>query len=245
MIQMHSPDLIVNAAAYTAVDKAEEDVETAYSVNVDAPRLIASECERHNVSLVHISTDYVFDGAFKRPYTETDRPNPQSIYGKTKLGGELAVQMFCKKSVVVRTSWVFSEYGNNFVKTMLRLAREGGKIKVIADQIGSPTCAWDLAEAIVQCIQLEREGNLQYDLYHYCGDSGVSWYDFAKTIFKVALEEGTIRDMPIIQPVKTIDYHQKARRPMYSVLSCRKIEEKLNIRPSSWQISLRNVILNI
>ena len=230
-IESNKINVIINCAAYTAVDKAESEPEIADKINHLAVKNFAKLSKDNSIRLIHISTDYVFDGNSDKPYTETDKPNPQTVYGKTKLNGELAIQQINPaNSIIIRTSWVYSKYGNNFVKTMLRLAETREEISVVSDQIGSPTCAADLAEAILTI--LPKIKNETVEVFHYSNEGICSWFDFAKGIFELY----TINKK--LKPIKSIDYPTSAKRPVYSVLSKRKIMQWYNIEIPSWTDSI-------
>lgn len=230
-IEVNQITTIINCAAYTAVDKAEEQFELADKINHLAVANFAQIARDKNIQLVHISTDYVFDGTSHKPYTETVTPNPRSVYGKTKLDGELAMQKINpENSIIIRTSWVYSKFGNNFVKTMLRLGKEHKKLSVVADQIGTPTNAADLAKAIL--IILPKINNKTVDLFHYSNEGICSWYDFAKAIFEIG---GLTLS---VSPIETKDYPTPAKRPCYSVLNKRKIKEVYHIDIPYWKDSL-------
>lgn len=217
----------VNCAAYTAVDKAEEEEELAFKVNAEGPKNLAIACKEHGTVLIHISTDFVFDGKKSTPYLETDEPNPISVYGASKLQGEIEVQNLLKEYFIIRTSWLYSEYGNNFLKTMLRLAETRDEISVVRDQIGSPTYAGDLAEFILKII---LANNKSFGIYHYSNEGAISWYDFAKAIF----EESKI-DLKV-NAISTSEYPTLAKRPIYSVMDKGKIISFCNI--PFWRDSL-------
>ncbi|MFH4969242.1 dTDP-4-dehydrorhamnose reductase [Gaetbulibacter sp. M240] len=219
-------DYCVNCAAYTAVDKAETEKEAAFNINVTGAKNLAMACEANLVVLVHISTDFVFDGTSNRPYKETDAPNPLSVYGKTKLEGELAIQNNLKEHFIIRTSWLYSEHGNNFVKTMLRLAKTKDEISVVSDQIGSPTYAGDLAEVIIRII---LRGSNDYGVYHFSNEGEISWYDFATAIFEQGKKEIEVK------PIKTESYPTAAKRPKFSVLDTSKIKNILKIEVPFWR----------
>lgn len=225
-------DYCINCAAYTAVDKAEEEVEKAYLINATAVKNLAEACQKTGVVLIHISTDFVFDGTKSTPYTEEDTPNPLSVYGKSKLKGEEYVQEICDRHFIVRTSWLYSEYGNNFVKTMLRLAETGKQISVVNDQIGSPTYAGDLAEFSLKVISSESTA---YGLYHYSNSGAISWYDFAVEIFRQFGKEIDV------QPIKTKDYPTAAKRPKVSVLKTEKANTDAAIQTKSWDVRLKEL----
>ena len=235
-----SPDLIINATAYTAVDKAEEDHETADLINHLAVKNIADICNQLKCWLIHVSTDYVFDGNSKVPYKEDDQTNPQGAYGETKLNGELAIQASGCKHIILRTAWVFSEYGNNFLKTMLRLGSERDELSIVGDQIGCPTYAQDIARSIVEIIpQLNsREYN---GIYHYCGDQPCSWYEFANAIFDQAMTNN-LKIPSIVNSIETSAYPTPAKRPVFSVLDCSKIENDFGVHASNWHDGIGHVI---
>lgn len=232
-IDSNKINVIINCAAYTAVDKAESEPELTDAINHLAVANFSEIAKKNNIKLVHISTDYVFDGTNKKPYKEIDVPNPQSVYGQTKLDGELAMQKINPaNSIIIRTSWVYSKFGNNFVKTMLRLAETRDEISVVADQIGSPTNAADLAKAILTI--LPKISNETLELFHYSNEGVCSWYDFAKAIFE-------IKEVPIkVNPIKSSDYQTLAFRPFYSVLDKKKIKNIYGVRIPNWRESLKN-----
>ncbi|MCH5051625.1 dTDP-4-dehydrorhamnose reductase [Pectobacterium aquaticum] len=236
-VKQFKPDAIVNAAAYTAVDKAESEPELAAKINVTGPENLAIVSSKQGIQLVHVSTDYVFDGNATEPYREDSVTNPLSVYGKTKLAGEQAVAKASSEAIIVRTAWVFSEYGNNFVKTMLRLAKERDTLSIVNDQRGCPTYAGDLAQAIISLLEKNAEGGI----YHYCGDKEVSWYEFAQAIFSVAVEKGLLSKVPMLTSITTEQYPTPAHRPTYSALSGEKIKQ-LNTALSDWRTALKDVI---
>lgn len=231
-----APDVIINASAYTAVDGAEEDLVSADTVNHLAVKNIAEICAELDCWLFHISTDYVFDGLMCSPYSEIDQPNPQGVYGSTKLKGEYAIQNSDCKHIILRTSWVFSEYGNNFFKTMLRLGSEREQLNIVNDQIGCPTYAQDIAAVIVSIIP-QLSSLTKINLYHYCGDQSCSWYDFALEIFERA-KSLNFKVPSSINPIETSFYPTLAKRPTYSVLDCSAIESKFGVKMSNWRIGI-------
>jgi dTDP-4-dehydrorhamnose reductase len=238
------PDIIINAAAYTAVDKAEQEQEQADAINHLGAEYLARTAEKLNAVLIHISTDYVFDGQSDTPYLETDKTNPQSVYGKTKLAGELAVVKHCSKHIILRTAWVFAEHGNNFVKTMLRLAQSRPELGVVADQTGSPTYAGDIADTIFSIIsQLNADNEQRFGIYHYSGAPFVSWHEFALEIFKQAENLKLIDKTPLTKAITTADYPTPAKRPAYSMLNCDKIAKQFAVKPSNWANALENLTL--
>jgi len=234
-IQENSINIIINAAAYTAVDKAEEDIENADRVNHLATKYLAEIAKEKNIKLIHISTDYVFDGENFKPYTEDDTTNPNGVYGTTKLAGEDAMKTINpKNSIIIRTSWVYSSYGANFVKTMLRLGKERDSLGVIYDQVGTPTCARDLAKAILDIIPNIK--NEKVAIYNYSNEGLLSWYDFAKEIMKMAKIDCQIN------PIETKEYPTPAKRPHYSLLNKAKIKKKFNITIPYWKDSLEECL---
>ncbi len=228
-------DFCINCAAYTAVDKAEDEHEPARLINVTAVEHLAKACAARNTFLVHISTDYVFDGTNYRPYVETDPPAPNSFYGLTKLEGEEAMKNQTNSGLIIRTSWLYSSFGNNFVKTMLRLGKERDTLGVVADQIGTPTCAGDLAQAILDILSGEKfKKNIE--IYHYSNEGVISWYDFAQAIM---LE--TRADCKI-NAIESKDFPAKANRPFYSVLNKTKIKIDFGLEVPYWLDSLKLVL---
>src|ERR687885_1837354 len=230
------PDLIVNAAAYTAVDKAETEIELAKSINAIAPSLMAEEAQQMGADLIHVSTDYVFDGRKNTPYTEQDATNPLSIYGQSKLAGEEGIRLHSDRHIILRTAWVYGTHGkSNFVKTMLRLFAEREEVRVVADQVGTPTWAGDIAEAIATLLsqpsQDPAQPNLPTGTYHYTNSGVASWYDFAVAIFEEAKPLGFPLKVQKIVPIATADYPTPAKRPAYSVLSGKKITAVLGSHP--------------
>ncbi|WP_320836721.1 dTDP-4-dehydrorhamnose reductase [Zhongshania sp.] len=240
---------IINAAAYTAVDKAESEPELARRVNVDGPTVLAKLSARFDIPLLHVSTDYVFDGNQQTPYVETDETGPTGVYGQTKLDGELAIQRHATKYIIMRTAWVFSEYGNNFLKTMLRLAKERDTLGVVADQIGCPTYAGDIAQALISVARQLHESEEQrlpearYGIYHYAGDEAVSWHGFAMAIFEEAHQQGALANIPVVNAIATQDYPTPAKRPAYSVLSTVKLSHDYGVDASDWRAVLSGVFL--
>jgi dTDP-4-dehydrorhamnose reductase len=241
VIRSKQPQIIINAAAYTAVDKAESEAELATDINVTAPLILAQESQKLGAFLIHISTDYVFDGNGCSPYQETYVTNPLSVYGQTKLAGEKAIQETCAHHLILRTAWVYGAFGkSNFVKTMLRLGAERQEIRVVADQIGSPTWAQDIATVIGQMIpQLSPEIS---GTYHYTNSGVASWYDFAVAIFEEAQQLGFPLKVQRIVPITTAEYPTPARRPAYSVLACGKISAILGTYPPHWRQRLRQML---
>ena len=232
-------DIIINCAAYTAVDKAEEELELANQVNHLAVKQLAQIAKNQQAKLIHISTDYVFDGESDKPYTETDKTSPINVYGKTKLAGEKVLQeVMPTNATIIRTSWVYSEFGNNFVKTMLRLGKERDQISVVSDQIGSLTYATDLAEVILTIINSKdyrNKGRQSTEIYHYSNEDKISWYDFAKEIFKMAKIDCKVN------PIATDQYPTPAKRPRCTFMNKDKIIETFGVNIPDWKESLTKV----
>lgn len=233
------PDVIINTAAYTAVDKAEQESDLAFEVNRNGARFLARAAKRCHVRMIHVSTDFVFDGLQGCPYLIEDRPHPLSIYGASKLGGEQAVlDILGENSLVIRTSWVYSAMGNNFVKTMLRLMKERDQLSVVTDQVGTPTWAQGLAKAIWLAVSIKKLSGI-----HHWTDAGVaSWYDFAVAIYEEAITLNLLDKATDIKPIMTWQYPLPAKRPGYSVLDKTATWKALNICSEHWRISLRNML---
>lgn len=239
LINQNQPRIIVNAAAYTAVDKAESEPELANKINAIAPKILAQQAEEFQSLLIHISTDYVFDGKNNRPYQEEDLTNPLSVYGQTKLAAEKAIIENCTNHLILRTAWVYGVGGkSNFVKTMLRLGAQKQELKVVADQIGSPTWAKDIAQTIAEISQNPPESGI----YHYTSSGVASWYDFAVAIFEEAQLLGFPLEIERVIPITTAEYPTPATRPNYSVLNCAKISAKMQTHPPHWRKSLRKML---
>jgi dTDP-4-dehydrorhamnose reductase len=238
------PALIVNAAAYTAVDLAEDDPETACEINAALPGRLARWARRNGAGLVHYSTEYIFDGETDSPYIETDAPNPLNVYGDSKLAGEKAIMAADCRHVILRASWVYSSHGKNFLLTMLNLARRGLSLKVVDDQLGCPTWARNLALATDAVIGAWLEP-AQQDLggvYHYRDSQAMNWYEFARAIFSRALDAGLLREQPDIAPVPSSGFQQPAKRPQFSVLDTGKIHRAFGVVPADFERSLAAVI---
>ena len=230
-------NLIVNCAAYTAVDRAEDDILNAQKINHLAVENLAKISKENHIKFIHISTDYVFNGENFKPYRENDMTNPNSIYGKTKLDGEKAIlEINPKNSIIIRTSWVYSSFGSNFVKTMLRLGKERNSLGVIYDQVGTPTYARDLAKTILDIIPKLSHSESKVNIYHYSNEGVLSWYDFAKEIMKMAKLECKI------DPIETKNYPTPAKRPHFSLLNKSKIKEEFDIIIPYWKDSLHDCL---
>ena len=238
------PDVIVNAAAYTAVDRAESEPELAHQINGLAPKYLALAARDCEATLFHLSTDYVFDGTQGFPYVETDAPNPQSLYGQSKLAGETAIREVGGHYVIMRTAWVYGCQGTgNFVKTMLRLGAEREMLRVVNDQIGSPTWAYDIAAAMAAMVR--RRDQLSSGIYHYTNSGVASWYDFAVAIFEEAVPLSFPIKLSTVVPIPTSEYPLPAPRPAYSVLSGVKLSQCLGSTPPHWRQSLRRMLVEL
>jgi dTDP-4-dehydrorhamnose reductase len=229
-----NPDVVVNASAYTAVDKAETQQSLANQINHLAVDNLAKVCEKIGCFLIHVSTDYVFDGKASQPYQEDDQTNPQGVYGASKLAGEIAIQRTDCRFLIIRTAWVCSEYGSNFFKTMLRLGAERDILSIVGDQIGCPTYAQDIARLIVGLVPQIESNNVESGVYHFCGNTACSWHQFAEEIFSQAKSFG-YRIPRQIKSIATKDYPTPSSRPLYSVLDCTKIQSTFDIKKSNWR----------
>lgn len=235
-LSTQSIDYIINCAAYTAVDQAEGDMKNAQLVNQEVPSVLADYCREHVIRLIHLSTDYVFDGTGNKPIIETDKPNPLSVYGKTKLDGEREILEKLNNAYIIRTSWVYSSYGKNFVKTMLRLGESKERLDVVYDQIGTPTNASDLAGVLLVIIQEIEAGNDNPGIYHYTNEGITSWYDFAVTIMKLANINCHV------YPIPTSGFKTAAQRPAFTVLDKTKIKNQFKLEIPYWADSLEKTI---
>jgi dTDP-4-dehydrorhamnose reductase len=231
----HKPNYCINAAAYTAVDKAESEPEKAQLINVVGAKNLAAICKEFETILLHVSTDFVFDGTSTKPYTEEDTPNPTGVYGQTKLDGEKAIQETFENYFIIRTSWVYSQFANNFMKTMLRLAAERDSLSVVNDQIGTPTNAVDLAECLVKMIQTHNSQPTihNFGIYNFSNEGQCSWYDFAKKILEIH------KIKIALHPIPTSSYPTPAKRPTYSVLDKSKIKEVFGVAVTPWENTLK------
>ncbi len=236
------PHVVVNCAAYTDVDRAESQVDAAYRVNRDGAANIARACRQHRLPLIHISTDFVFDGAKRTPYVESDPVNPQSVYGQSKAAGDDAVRAHLKQHIIIRTAWLYGAHGRNFVKTMIRLGQDKPELNVVADQHGCPTAAADLAQAMLQiCQALPTADDRVWGTYHYCGQGQASWYDLAVAAHDLAKAHG-VKIVAHTRPITTAQYPTPAQRPAYSVMDCTRIRQTFAVSIHPWQDSLRRTI---
>lgn len=237
-----APQVVINAAAYTAVDRAEQEPELAYAVNRDGPYYLAMACQQHNIPLLHLSTDYVFDGKQSEPYREQDAISPLGVYGDSKWQGEQQVRQHSSKHLILRVSWVFSRHGNNFVKTILRLARERELLKIVADQYGCPTYAGDIANVLLTLTEKAAfSPDSAWGTYHYCGLPAVSWYEFAEKIIESANHYETLMVKEVL-PITTTEYPTPAQRPANSVLDTGRLQEVFGLNPPDWQQGLIETI---
>lgn len=237
------PDLVVNTAAYTAVDKAESEPEAAFAANAAAPGQIAEACRAAGVPLIQFSTDYVFDGTKPGPYVEDDPVDPLGVYGKSKEAGERAVRAVLAEHVILRTAWVYGAHGRNFVKTMLRLAGELPELRVVADQRGCPTAAADLAAAVIAIARRIAAGDGRWGTFHLTGAGATTWHGFAEAV--IALAAPHTGKAPPVMAIATVDYPTPARRPANSVLDCRRIEAAYGVTPRSWREALAEVVAEL
>ena len=232
-VALHKPNVLINCAAYTAVDKAEDDLALCYKINCDAVRNLGEVAQAHSMMVIHVSTDYVFDGTGHIPYTEDMAVSPTNVYGKSKLAGERELRKACPGAIIIRTSWLYSGFGNNFVKTMLKLGNERSQLKVIFDQIGTPTYAAYLADSMLQIIDSEK---FVPGIYHFSNEGVCSWYDFTKMIFKLAHVECEVL------PIESKDYAVRTPRPHYSVLNKSKLKSTYNQTIPYWMDGLERCL---
>lgn len=242
--QKNHPDIVINAAAYTAVDKAEEEELLAYSINRDGAGHLASACAKLKIPLIHISTDYVFDGLKNAAYLETDLPAPQGVYGASKFEGEKLVAQL-EKHIILRVAWVFGKQGHNFVKTMLRLGESRDELKIVDDQIGGPTWSVDIAQTLISLVKhYQQNSSPEWGTYHFTGQPELTWYRFSKEIFNQAKRFGVLKKIPFILPIKSEEYPTAAVRPQNSALNCQKIKRVFDIKQPDWHTGLEQVVKN-
>ena len=241
----HHAEIVINSAAYTAVDEAESDQQLAHEINALGAQNLATVARECNLPILHISTDYIFSGKASTPYKDDSEPDPQGVYGQTKLAGEQLVAETNSKHLTLRTSWVFGIDGQNFVKTMLRLGIENEEINVVADQFGSPTFAGHIATALLQLTkQYQQNGDLPWGNYNFCDAGTTTWHMFATKITQMGLEYGLLTKLPVVHPIRTEDYPTPATRPLYSVMDCSLFHQTFpEIGISSWESGLREMIV--
>ena len=241
-VEAFQPHVIINAAAHTAVDKAEVEIDASYAINRDGPAFLAEAAHGVGAVMLHISTDYVFAGNKDGLYVETDAVDPQGVYGASKLAGEAAVAEFCSRHLILRTAWVFGEHGNNFVKSMLRLGSQRDSLGVVADQWGGPTYAGDIAAALLTMAEQALQPDFSaWGVYHFAGEPHVSWHGFATSIFNAAVAQGLLTRSPLVNAIATRDYPTPAQRPANSRLDCSRINAIFGIMPSNWQGALSDL----
>lgn len=240
------PDIVINAAAHTAVDKAENEHDLAFTINRDGAANLAITCSKLDIPLFHISTDYVFDGTKTEPYTENDKVSPLGVYGESKWQGEEAIRQNLNHFIILRVAWVFGAQGNNFVKTMLRLGESRDELNVVADQFGGPSPAIDIAQTLITLVeQFQQNKTLAWGTYHYCGNEKTTWYDFAREIFKQAFELGILNKQVTVNPITTAEYPTAAKRPENSMLDCSKIKTTFGIDMPEWKTGLKQVLTTL
>lgn len=246
VVEQWQPQLIINAAAFTAVDRAEEERDTAWAVNQIGVENLARAAGRVDAALFHISTDYVFPGDATTPYKEADTVGPMSVYGASKLAGEQAALAALERTIILRTSWVFGSHGNNFVKTMIRLGREREELGVVADQHGGPTSASSIARCLWKLAALYKDsGTLSWGVYHFSGAPACTWYEFALAIFELGKCHGLVERLPRVNPITTREFPTPARRPVWSVLDCSRINAAFGISQPDWGEDLKQVMAEI
>ncbi|MDO6610133.1 dTDP-4-dehydrorhamnose reductase [Shewanella sp. 1_MG-2023] len=238
----HKPQLIINTAAYTEVDNAESNIDKAYNVNHKGARNLALVANQSNIPIIHISTDFVFDGQATIPYLETHSSRPINVYGASKRQGELAIQQACSQHVIIRTSWLISEYGNNFAKTIIRLAQNRNELRIVDDQMGCPTSAHDLADVILTISMKIAEGKYHWGTFHYCGSSPTTWFRLSSAIVAEAMSQGKLTASPKLVAINTEDFPLPAKRPQYSALDCSKIAKTWGGGICDWQHALKRIV---
>ncbi len=245
-VQTIKPDVIINAAAYTAVDKAETESELAYAVNSQGSENLAIACKELDIPLIHISTDYVYDGDKPLPYLESDLPKPTGVYGASKLEGDQKIEQTWPNHIIIRVSWVFGEYGNNFVKTMLRLAEQRDELSIVDDQFGAPTSAVAISCCLLDIIETKQFNQPQcpWGTYNFQSDPGVSWYDFAVEIFRQAKESGLINKTMKLNPIPSSEFPTPVKRPANSKLDGQKLQQVFKIKPADWKSDLKVFFLH-
>lgn len=243
LVSSFKPDFIINAAAHTAVDKAEQEIKLSYAINEQGPKFLAEAANRINATILHISTDYVFAGDKDGTYHEQDLTDPQGVYGASKLAGEIAVAEANSKHIILRTAWVFGEHGNNFVKTMLKLAKDRDTLSIVGDQFGGPTYAGDIAKTLITIVDVvaQNKEKVVFGIYHYSGLPHVSWFEFAKYIFDYAAEQAQLKRVPSLKSITTDQYPTPVKRPANSKLNLRKIKQNFVIEASDWQRAIKNL----
>ncbi len=245
-INQFQPDIVINAAAYTAVDKAENEQDLAFAINYIGAKNLALACKKQNIPLLHISTDYVFDGSKSDAYNEGDTVSPLGVYGISKWQGEETIRKNLHEHIILRVAWVFGAQGNNFVKTMLRLGKERDELNVVSDQYGAPSPAKDIAQTLITLAeQYQQNNSLTWGTYHYCGSPKASWHDFAREIFDQAFTIGLLNKQVKVKPITTAQYPTIAKRPANSMLNCEKLKTTFNIEKPNWKQALKQVLTEL
>lgn len=246
-VQQITPDVIINAAAYTAVDKAETEQEMAYAVNSQGSENLAKVCKQYDIPLLHISTDYVYDGEKQTPYIETDTPIPTGVYGASKLEGDQKIEQLWHKHIILRVSWVFGEHGNNFVKTMLRLAEQRDELSIVNDQFGAPTSAQAISSRLLDILEDSQfnQPSCPWGTYNLQSDPGVTWYDFAQEIFTQAQQSGLINKTMKLNPIPSSQFPTPVKRPANSKLDGKKLQQYFGLLPVDWKADLKVMLESI
>lgn len=243
ILDAYEPDVVVNAAAFTAVDQAEDEPDAAYRANHDGPLALAAACAARGIALIHLSTDYVFDGRKTGPWTPDDPVAPLGTYGFSKATGEVAVRQRLDRHLILRTAWVHSVHGHNFVKTMLRVGAERDQLEVVGDQIGGPTAAGDIAAAVVELTERIADGRARFGTYHFCGQPAVSWHAFAQAIFDLA--EPVWGRRPVVEEITSAEWPTRAARPANAVLDCTSLVRDHGIAQPDWRVSLKPIVARL
>ena len=246
-VEQIRPDVIINAAAYTAVDKAEQESEQAYAVNAQGSKNLAKASKQMAIPLLHISTDYVFDGEKDTPYTEVDQPNPTGVYGASKLQGDQAIEAIWPRHIILRVSWVFGEQGNNFVKTMLRLAEQRDELSIVNDQFGAPTSARAISQSLLSILEVNNfnQPDFPWGTYHLQSEPGVTWFEFAREIFQQAEKLGLINKTMKLNPIPSSEFPTPVKRPANSKLDGIKLQQNFDLKPVQWQDDLQQMLKNM
>lgn len=246
-VQTIQPDVIINAAAYTAVDKAETEQERAYAVNASGSENLALACKEQDIPLLHISTDYVYDGEKQTPYVETDPSEPSGVYGASKLDGDRKIEQIWHKHIIIRVSWVFGENGNNFVKTMLRLAQQRDELSIVDDQYGAPTAAKSISACLLAIVESSQfnQPNCPWGLYNFQSDPGVTWYDFAQEIFQQAQQQGLVNKKMQLNPIPSSEFPTPVKRPANSKLDGTKLQQNFAISAAQWKADLKEMFTSL
>ncbi len=245
-VQQVKPDVIINAAAYTAVDKAETESELAYAVNSQGSENLAIACKVQNIPLLHISTDYVYDGEKQTPYIETDLPNPTGVYGASKLEGDKRIEKVWEKHIIIRVSWVFGEHGNNFVKTMLRLAEQRDELSIVDDQFGAPTSAKAISHCLLEILSHHQfnKPNCPWGTYNFQSDPGITWFGFAQVIFQQSQQLSTLQKEMKLNPIPSSGFPTPVKRPANSKLDGQKLQKSWGIKSAKWKLDLKDMLAN-